>query len=76
MSVRPAGPIPARDDGDVVVVGDTDHEAEVSYDLLCRRHWMAGETGRVAPTMAALTDAGVTFDDPELEGALRSVLGR
>ena len=45
-------------DGYVVVVGDTDHEAEVSYDLLCRRHWMAGETGRVAPTMAALTDAG------------------
>jgi thymidine kinase len=36
-------------DGDVVVVGDTSEvsEAEVSYELLCRRHWMAGETGRV-----------------------------
>ena len=45
-------------DGDVVVVGDVDHEAEVSYELLCRRHWMAGETGRVDPTVAALTDAG------------------
>ena len=45
-------------DGDVVVVGDTDQEAEVSYELLCRRHWMAGETGRVSDTMAALTDAG------------------
>jgi thymidine kinase len=30
-------------EGDVVVVGDTDHhEAEVSYELLCRRHWNAG----------------------------------
>lgn len=29
---------------------------------------------RIVP--AALTDAGFTFDDPELEGALRSVLGR
>jgi thymidine kinase len=45
-------------DGDVVVVGDVDHEAEVSYELLCRRHWMAGETGRVDATAAALTDAG------------------
>ncbi len=43
-------------DGDVVVVGDTDHEAEVSYDLLCRRHWMAGETGRAASTVAELVD--------------------
>ncbi len=45
-------------DGDVVVVGDVDHEAEVSYELLCRRHWMAGETGRVDTTAAVLTDAG------------------
>lgn len=44
-------------DGDVVVVGDTDQEAEVSYELLCRRHWMAGETGRVSDTMAVLTDS-------------------
>jgi hypothetical protein len=27
----------------VVVVGDTDHpDAEVSYELLCRRHWNEG----------------------------------
>lgn len=45
-------------DGDVVVVGDVDHEAEVSYELLCRRHWMAGETGRAEANVAALTDAG------------------
>jgi thymidine kinase len=45
-------------DGDVVVVGDVDHEAEVSYELLCRRHWMAGDTGRVDANVAALTDAG------------------
>ncbi len=43
-------------DGDVVVVGDTDREAEVAYDLLCRRHWMAGETGRAASTVAELVD--------------------
>jgi thymidine kinase len=45
-------------DGDVVVVGDVDHEAEVSYELLCRRHWMAGDTGRAHATVAALTDVG------------------
>lgn len=43
-------------DGDVVVVGDTDREAEVSYDLLCRRHWMVGDTGRAASTVAELVD--------------------
>lgn len=31
-------------DGELKVVGDTgDTPAEVSYDLLCRRHWMAGK---------------------------------
>jgi thymidine kinase len=45
-------------DGDVVVVGDTDHEARVSYELLCRRHWMAGETGRATSIVGALSDAG------------------
>jgi thymidine kinase len=45
-------------DGDVVVVGDTDREAQVSYELLCRRHWMAGETGRATSIVAALSDAG------------------
>ncbi len=32
-------------DGELKVVGDTDtgHQAVVTYDLLCRRHWMAGK---------------------------------
>lgn len=41
-------------DGDVVVVGDTNGDAEVSYELLCRRHWLSGETGRAASSPAAL----------------------
>jgi thymidine kinase len=41
-------------DGDVVVVGDTSGDARVSYELLCRRHWQAGETGRAAPSPAGL----------------------
>lgn len=46
-------------DGEVVVVGDTGSDAEVSYELLCRRHWLRGETGRVGDDdVAALsTDA-------------------
>lgn len=50
-------------EGDVVVVGDvgTDEARpdelplggmvaqEVTYELLCRRHWLAGETGRLSP---------------------------
>ncbi|MFP5256365.1 MAG: thymidine kinase [Acidimicrobiia bacterium] len=34
-------------DGEVVVIGDTGGDAEVVYELLCRRHWLRGETGRV-----------------------------
>ncbi len=34
-------------EGDLVVVGDVASDAEVSYELSCRRHWMAGETGRI-----------------------------
>lgn len=34
-------------DGDVVMVGDVASESTVSYELLCRRHWGAGETGRL-----------------------------
>ena len=39
-------------EGETVVIGDVealgDHEpAEVSYELLCRRHWLGGETGRL-----------------------------
>lgn len=40
-------------EGEVVVVGDTDHDAGtplfgdvVTYELLCRRHYRAGETAR------------------------------
>lgn len=43
-------------DGEVVVVGDTGGDAEVGYELLCRRHWLSGETGRAAPDAAELTD--------------------
>lgn len=40
-------------DGDLVMVGDVASEATVSYEVLCRRHWKAGETGRVDPQAAA-----------------------
>jgi thymidine kinase len=44
-------------DGEVVVVGDTGGDAEVVYELLCRRHWLRGETGRVGDDdVAALAD--------------------
>lgn len=40
-------------EGDVVVVGDTDRFSDeplfgdaIRYELLCRRHWRAGDTGR------------------------------
>lgn len=41
-------------DGEVIVVGDTGGDAEVSYELLCRRHWLAGDTGRAEPDPASL----------------------
>jgi thymidine kinase len=44
-------------DGEVILVGDTGGDADVSYELLCRRHWLAGETGRAEPDAASL-DAG------------------
>ena len=39
-------------EGETVVLGDVEslgdlEAAEVSYELLCRRHWLAGETGRL-----------------------------
>lgn len=40
-------------DGEQVVLGDVEAlgselpEAQVTYELLCRRHWKAGETGRL-----------------------------
>ena len=33
-------------DGDLVVLGDIRGAAEVTYELLCRRHWREGNTGR------------------------------
>jgi thymidine kinase len=32
-------------DGDTVVVADTDHEARVRYQVLCRRHYRRGDLG-------------------------------
>jgi thymidine kinase len=49
-------------DGEVVVVGDTGGDAEVVYELLCRRHWLRGETGRAADDAAELVD-GTTLTD-------------
>lgn len=46
-------------DGETVMVGDVESvdgdepPAEVSYELLCRRHWMAGETGRIGDRQLA-----------------------
>lgn len=41
-------------DGELVVVGDTGGDGDVTYELLCRRHWLAGETGRAEPDAAGL----------------------
>lgn len=53
-------------DGDQVMVGDVESldgddrpaPAEVRYELLCRRHWGAGETGRIDPAALATVAAG------------------
>ena len=50
-------------DGDVVVVGDTGGDAEVVYELLCRRHWLRGETGRVDEAEAAALVDDATLND-------------
>lgn len=49
-------------DGEVVVVGDTGGDAEVVYELLCRRHWLRGETGRAAPDAALLAEDSTLKD--------------
>ena len=50
-------------DGEVVVVGDTGGDAAVVYELLCRRHWLRGETGRAGPDAAELGEqAGLVTD--------------
>jgi len=33
-------------EGDLVVLGDIGGPSEVTYELLCRRHWHEGRTGR------------------------------
>ncbi|MEO6988156.1 MAG: thymidine kinase [Aquihabitans sp.] len=41
--------------GDQVMVGDveaTGESADVAYELLCRRHWLAGDTGRFVESQA------------------------
>jgi thymidine kinase len=50
-------------DGEVVVVGDTGGDAEVTYELLCRRHWLRGETGRVDEAAAAALVDDATLND-------------
>ena len=50
-------------DGEVVVVGDTGGDAEVTYELLCRRHWVHGETGRVDEAAAAALVDDATLND-------------
>lgn len=44
-------------EGETVVIGDVEalgdiEPAEVSYELLCRRHWLGGETGRLTDEAA------------------------
>ena len=50
-------------DGEVIVVGDTGGDAEVSYELLCRRHWLRGETGRIDEAEAAALVNDATLRD-------------
>ena len=50
-------------DGEVVMVGDTGGDAEVTYELLCRRHWLRGETGRVDEAAAAAMVDDATLND-------------
>ncbi len=50
-------------DGEVVVVGDTGGDADVVYELLCRRHWLQGETGRVADEAVAALAEDPTLRD-------------
>lgn len=45
-------------DGDVVMVGDVASEAEVSYELRCRRHWLSGHGGEPLTASAAALHAG------------------
>ncbi|MET0902415.1 MAG: thymidine kinase [Acidimicrobiales bacterium] len=50
-------------DGEVVVVGDTGGDADVTYELLCGRLWRRGETGRVVVSAAAALVDDATLRD-------------
>ena len=50
-------------DGEVVVVGDTGGDAEVGYELLCRRHWLGARRGGRRADAAELGEqAGLVTD--------------
>src|ERR1700755_3530383 len=51
LNARVVGGVVARE-GEQVVIGDTASDADVRYQVLCRRHYMAGELGTVAPQPA------------------------
>lgn len=48
-------------DGDQVLVGDTQSADAVSYEVLCRRHYMSRQTARVAQT-AHMSRTPLPFD--------------
>jgi thymidine kinase len=50
-------------DGEVIVLGDTGGDAEVVYELLCRQHWLRGETGRVDDAAANALAEGSPISD-------------
>lgn len=54
-------------DGDTVVVADTGPDAEVRYQVLCRRHYRSGDLGPVRPAQGQLVleqDQGPGSGDP------------
>lgn len=50
-------------DGDVVVIADTGSVApnEVSYELLCRRHWMEGSGQNPPPVSVSSGESGISI---------------
>jgi thymidine kinase len=46
-----------------LVDGRQVYDGEVSYELLCRRHWLSGETGRAEPDVAALEQTERSLSD-------------
>ena len=51
LNARVVNGVVARD-GEQVVIGDTVSDADIRYQVLCRRHFMAGDLGEVAPQPA------------------------